>query len=125
MVDTTSRLVFGEIGHEEFVAQCNQAAAVDVEASAAAYARLIGDASLRQQMGEMGRRRAVEQFAWPRIIRSYERLWGEQERERLARYRRGRTRPTKDTTVQPCILPWRPHSSATPSASGCEKRTGS
>jgi len=84
-VDTTSRLVFGEIGHEEFVAQCNQAAAVDVEASAAAYARLIGDASLRQQMGEMGRRRAVEQFAWPRIIRNYERLWGEQERDRLAR----------------------------------------
>ncbi len=83
--DTTSRLVFGEIGNEEFVAECNQSAAVDVEASAAAYVRLIEDASLRQQMGEMGRRRAVEQFAWPRIIRSYERLWGEQELERLAR----------------------------------------
>ena len=84
-VNTTSRLVFGEIGNEEFAAQCNQSAAVDVEASAAAYARLIENASLRQQMGEMGRRRVVEQFAWPRIIRSYERLWGEQERERQAR----------------------------------------
>jgi hypothetical protein len=83
--DTTSRLVFREIGYEEFVAQCNQAAAVDVVASTAAYARLIRDASLRRQMGELGRRRAVEQFAWPRIIRTYELLWGEQERERLAR----------------------------------------
>ena len=81
------------------------------------------DASLRRQMGEMGRRRAVEQFAWPRIIRSYERLWGSRNGNGW-RERRGRTRPANDTTVQPCILPRRPHSSATP-ASGCEKRTGS
>lgn len=86
--DTTSRLVFGEIGYEEFVAQCNQATAVDVAASAAAYTRLIQDTSLRRQMGKMGRRRAVDQFAWPKIIRGYEQLWKEQERERLARAQR-------------------------------------
>jgi len=52
---------------------------------AAALALLIGDEALRRRMGEAGRCRAREHFAWPRIIHAYEQLWRDQEAERSAR----------------------------------------
>jgi hypothetical protein len=66
------------------LAECSQAVAVDVAAAAEAYARLIGDAELRRRMGAAGRQRAVEHIRWERVIRAYEALWQEQERERRA-----------------------------------------
>jgi len=84
---TTARLLIGELTYDHFLAETSQATAVDVPAMAAALARLVGDAPLRLRMGEAGRRRAVDHFAWPRIIRSYEQLWCDQEAERSARAR--------------------------------------
>jgi hypothetical protein len=60
---------------------------VDVAEAAGAVARLIDDPSLRRRMGEAGRRRALEHFAWARIIRAYEDLWARQDAERSARAR--------------------------------------
>jgi glycosyltransferase involved in cell wall biosynthesis len=78
----TTRLVLGERNYDEFLAECSQTVTVDSGGAAAAFARLIGDAALRQQFGAAGRQRALELFAWPRVIRAYEELWREQEAER-------------------------------------------
>jgi hypothetical protein len=88
----TSRLLTGELNYDMFLAECSQAAAVDVDAAAAAYARLLGDADLRRQMGEAGRRRVLERFTWQGVIAAYEALWREQERERQARAAAGEGR---------------------------------
>ncbi len=74
-----SRLALGELKYDHYLAECSQAAAVDVTAATGAYRRLIEDADLRRRMGEAGRRRAVERFDWGRIIRAYESQWTEQE----------------------------------------------
>jgi glycosyltransferase involved in cell wall biosynthesis len=83
--DATSRLLLGEVDYDHFLAECSQAVTVDAAAAAAAFARLLSDAALRKALGEAGRRRAQEVFAWPHVIRAYESLSREQERERQAR----------------------------------------
>jgi glycosyltransferase involved in cell wall biosynthesis len=80
----TARLLTGELSYDHFLAEVSQATAIDTPAMAAALGRLIGDDSLRAQMGAAGRRRAVQQFSWFGVIKSYERLWSEQEAERSA-----------------------------------------
>jgi glycosyltransferase involved in cell wall biosynthesis len=82
--DVTSRLQLEEINYDHFLAETSQCIAVDCAAAAEAYTRLLGDASLRRQLGLAGRLRAEQLFAWPHIIRAYETLWQDQERERLA-----------------------------------------
>ncbi|MGH7127902.1 MAG: glycosyltransferase family 4 protein, partial [Planctomycetaceae bacterium] len=82
--DVTSRLLVEEINYDHFLARCSQAVAVDCAATSQALVRLFEDAGLRQRMGAAGRRRAVEQFAWPRIIQRYEALWRQQDAERRA-----------------------------------------
>jgi glycosyltransferase involved in cell wall biosynthesis len=81
----TARLLTGELSYDHFLAECSQATAVDSPAMAAAVARLVADEPLRRRMGGAGRRRALDQFAWPLIIRAYERLWHEQDAERRER----------------------------------------
>jgi len=87
--DATARLLLGSLNYDHFLAECSQSTAVDPNAAASALSRLVADESLRRRMGDAGRRRALEQFAWPRIIRLYESLWNEQETERRARSVRG------------------------------------
>jgi glycosyltransferase involved in cell wall biosynthesis len=99
----TSRLLLGEINYDVFLAECSQASAVDPAAAAAAYARLLGDAALRRQMGEAGRRRALEHFAWPVIIAAYERLWYEQDEVRRNWIAREGGRQTDD--LGPALYP--------------------
>ena len=80
----TARLLIGELTYDHFLAECSQATTVDTPGMAAALARLAGDEALRQRMGEAGRRRAREHFAWPSIIRAYEQLWHDLDAERSA-----------------------------------------
>jgi hypothetical protein len=54
-----------------------QSVAVDLAELKESLSRLIVDGDLRGRMGEASRKRAVERFAWPVIIRRYEALWQE------------------------------------------------
>jgi hypothetical protein len=81
----TARLLVGELTYDHFLAECSQATAVDLPAMAVALARLAGDEALRRRMGEAGRHRARDHFAWPRIIGAYEQLWRDLDAERRAR----------------------------------------
>jgi glycosyltransferase involved in cell wall biosynthesis len=77
----TTRLIFGQVNYDYFLAECMQAVAVDPEAAADGLARLVADADLRQRMGAAGRDRAVERFRWERVVRAYEAVWTDQVRE--------------------------------------------
>jgi glycosyltransferase involved in cell wall biosynthesis len=92
--DTTARLLLGALNYDHFLAECSQAAVVDVAAAAEAYARLIRDAALRRQMGAAGRQRVLNRFTWEHVIKAYEELWRGQEAERLAAARAAFTRRT-------------------------------
>jgi hypothetical protein len=76
----TTRLAFGQVNYDHFLAECMQAVAVDPLAAADALARLVADAELRRRMGAAGRERAVGHFRWERVVRAYEDLWADQER---------------------------------------------
>lgn len=81
-----SRLAFGQLSYDHFLAECGQMTVVDAGAAADALTRLVSDAELRARMGVAGRRRAVERFGWASVVRAYEALWAEQRLE-LARHR--------------------------------------
>lgn len=57
--------------------------AVDAARAEEAYVALIENADLRRRMGEDGKRRAHESFAWSRIYGLYRALWGELADRRL------------------------------------------
>lgn len=67
-----------------YCAYASQLVAVDVEATAQAYRRLIDDRALRQRMGAAGAQRAREQFDWAVIFRRYLALWDELAERRRA-----------------------------------------
>jgi D-inositol-3-phosphate glycosyltransferase len=90
----TFRLLFGQTNYDHFLGECSQAVTVDLEAAADALSRLVGDAVLRRQMGIAGRSRAVERFSWEKVVRAYETLWAEQEREVMARGQSRRAVPS-------------------------------
>jgi glycosyltransferase involved in cell wall biosynthesis len=77
----TTRLVFGQVNYDHFLAECMQAVAVDPEAAAGALTRLVAETELRRRMGAAGRELAVERFRWDRVVRAYETLWADQERD--------------------------------------------
>jgi D-inositol-3-phosphate glycosyltransferase len=54
-----------------------QSVSVDVPEMVLAMERLIGDENLRKQWGENGRKRVLEHYDWPVIIRQYLNLWHE------------------------------------------------
>ena len=70
--------------------------AVDVDATARAFARLFASPELRRQMGEAGRQRAREVYDWAAIIPQYEALWSQ-----LTELRKAQT-----TTLKPLPQPW-------------------
>lgn len=61
--------------HFTLIAHTAQSTAVDIDACAAAIARLAGDDDLRRRMGEAGRRRAETVYDWRGIIGIYQDLW--------------------------------------------------
>jgi len=77
--DVTSQLLFGSLDYDHFLARSSQAVMVDTPAVATAFARLFRDRELRDRLGAAGRRRAVEEFAWQKIIQRYEAVWEEQQ----------------------------------------------
>ena len=75
--------------------------AVDVQATAKAFTSLFSSTDLRRQMGEAGRKRAVEVYDWKHIVAQYEALWSMQTELRLAT----KTKADKKS-VKPLAHPW-------------------
>jgi glycosyltransferase involved in cell wall biosynthesis len=90
----TARLMFGSLDYDHFLAEVIQTVTVDTQAAAEAITRLVVDSNLRRSLGEAGRLRAIERFAWSRIIPAYETLWEQQESIRQDVIRRGSGRST-------------------------------
>jgi glycosyltransferase involved in cell wall biosynthesis len=82
--EASLRLLLGAIDYDAFLAECNQAVAVDGDAAAAAYAHLLVDGDLRRRQGAAGRERVLQHFTWQRVVQAYEQLWREQDQERQA-----------------------------------------
>jgi glycosyltransferase involved in cell wall biosynthesis len=100
--DATFRLLLGAVDYDAFLAECNQAVTVDPAAAAEAYARLLRNPALRQQMGAAGRQRILERFTWAQVVRAYEDLWRSQDAERRAHVARyGGASPS--TKGPPCF----------------------
>jgi glycosyltransferase involved in cell wall biosynthesis len=101
--DATVRLLLQGVDYDGFLAECNQAVAVDPAQAAAAYARLLADDDLRRRMGEAGRQRVRERFTWAGVVRAYEELWLDQDAQRrdfLARHP-GAARPCPGPACYP------------------------
>lgn len=75
--------------------------AVDVQAAAAAFEKLLTSPELRRQMGEAGRKRALQVYDWKPIIGQYEALWAQQTELRLA----AKAQADKNS-VKPLAHPW-------------------
>jgi len=73
--DLADRHAAGVDSYDLYCGYCSQFVAVDIEAAAAAYQQLIGDAALRRRMGDAARRRAIESFDWRTVIARYQALW--------------------------------------------------
>jgi starch synthase len=67
----------GLANHSMFSAAASQSSAVEVEACAAAIARLVAEPELRRRMGAAARQRAREVFDWRVVISAYQDLWQE------------------------------------------------
>jgi hypothetical protein len=81
----TSKLLFGGIDYDRFLAETSQAISVDVPSSGAAIARLVSDEAFRRALGAAARIRAVDRFSWSRVIGCYESLWKELDTERRSK----------------------------------------
>lgn len=65
--------------------QVAQRTAVDMDVLLESLETLIADPELRRRMGQAGRRRVLERFDWPVVVRAMETLWAELKAEALAR----------------------------------------
>lgn len=63
--------------YDRYIGAVALCTAVDLRATKTAYQQLIGNADLRQQMGEAGRKRARANFDWRIVIAAYQALWAE------------------------------------------------
>jgi starch synthase len=81
-LDLAQRYDDGVDSYAMYCGHISQAVAVDGAQLAQAYARLIGDAGLRRQLGENARRRALAQFDWPVVFTRYRTLWSELDERR-------------------------------------------
>ncbi len=80
--DIAARYVAGVDGYDQYIAHTAMFAMVDIAATVTAFETLARNPDLRQSMGETGRKRAREAYAWPVIIRHYEELWAAQAEQR-------------------------------------------
>jgi hypothetical protein len=65
--------------YDKYCGHTSMMVAVDVQATAQAFTRLLESPDLRRRMGEAGRQRAREVYDWAAIIPRYEALWAGQD----------------------------------------------
>jgi alpha-maltose-1-phosphate synthase len=82
--DIADRFDWGIDNYDFYTFHASQLVAVDVDAAAEAYRRLISDRDLRAQMGQSARKRAIAHFDWAVIRAKYVALWEELTERRRA-----------------------------------------
>lgn len=75
--DLADRHAAGIDTYDLYCGFSSQFVAIDPNAAARAYLRLIEDAELRQRMGAAARSRAIETFDWSVVVKRYQALWQE------------------------------------------------
>ena len=83
-LDLAQRYDDGVDSYDMYCGHTSQAVSVDGAQLAQAYARLIGDADLRRQLGASGRLRALQEFDWAVVFARYRALWSELDERRRA-----------------------------------------
>lgn len=83
-LDLAQRYDDGVDSYDAYCGHTSQAVAVDGAALTDAYARLIGDAGLRRELGANGRRRALAAFDWSTVFERYRVLFDELDERRRA-----------------------------------------
>ena len=82
--DIADRYDWGVDSYDFYVFHGSQLVAVDVDAAAEAYRKLISDADLRARMGDAARQRARTEFDWSVVISKYVTLWQDLAERRRA-----------------------------------------
>jgi alpha-maltose-1-phosphate synthase len=82
--DIADRYDWGVDNYDFYTFHASQLVAVDVDAAAEAYRRLISDRDLRAQMGQSARQQAIAHFDWAVIRAKYVALWEELTERRRA-----------------------------------------
>lgn len=93
--------------YDSYVGAASQTTVVDVDEAARAIAELVSDPLLRKRMGANARERAVKEFDWHTVIKSYQALWGDLNARRLAergRISRPRNVPNNPWRMDPFTL---------------------
>jgi len=72
--DLALRHALGLVTYDYFIGRTSMATVVDPNVLAGACLRLATDPALRIEMGAAGRRRAMEEYDWPVILRRYDAL---------------------------------------------------
>ena len=82
--DLADRYDWGIDSYDFYIFHSSQLVAVDVDAAAEAYRKLISDPALRAQMGDVARRRARAEFDWSVVRSQYVALWWDLAERRRA-----------------------------------------
>ena len=82
--DLAYRQANQSMAYENYVGAASQTTVVDIDEAARAIAQLVSDPILRKRMGANARERAVKEFDWATVIKTYQTLWGEMNARRLA-----------------------------------------
>ena len=82
--DLADRFDWGIDSYEFYVFHGSQLVAVDVDAAAQAYGKLISDPDMRARMGAAARQRARAEFDWSVVRTKYVALWQELAERRRA-----------------------------------------
>src|SRR5262249_11180403 len=82
--DIADRYDWGIDSYDFYVFHGSQLVAVDIDAAAEAYRKLISDQSLRKRMGDAARQRALVHFDWSVVRARYVSLWEELAERRRA-----------------------------------------
>lgn len=83
-LDLAQRYDDGVDSYDQYCGHMGQAVAADGGMLAQVYARLIGDAGLRRELGANARRRAQREFDWSVVFARYRQLWSELDERRRA-----------------------------------------
>ena len=103
---TLADLSLGRLSYDAAMATAMRQVVVAEEPLVAALGQLLGDAALRQRLGEAGRRRVQEHYSWPHVIGQIQALAGELNQRRAAAGSLAASQSARQP-ARPGPTPWR------------------